>query len=156
MQRGVTMVELIIIMGIMVASVALGLPVAQNFALRQDLPAATRDITHLLRRAQLRALLGEGGLNMGVRLTAGTGTPYVLFRGANYASRNPELDEEYIMASQIGITLDFPGATSTVDVIFSRVRGKPNVTGTVYMSSLAPDLKAIRVSSEGRISIEQP
>ncbi len=156
MQRGVSMVELLAVMGIMVASVALGLPVAQHFALRQDLPAATRDLTHILRRAQLRALLSEGGENVGVRLTAGTGTPYVLFRGASYASRNADVDEAYTFPTQIGLTFDFPGSPETVDIIFSRVRGKPNMAGTVYMSSLAPDLKAVRVNAEGRISIELP
>lgn len=149
-QRGLSILETVVIIGLLSFLAALGLPVAHDFTLRQDLPAARRDIVHILRRAQLRAMLDEDGTNVGVRFVSGTGTAYTLFRGSSWEMRDADVDEEYRMPSGIGVTFALPGNSSPVDILFSRGRGKPNVSGGIYVSSgIASTI--VNIGSEGQI-----
>lgn len=148
--RGLSILETVVIIGLLAFLAALGLPVAHDFTLRQDLPAARRDIVHVLRRAQLRAVLDEAAENIGVRFVSGTGTAYTLFRGSSWESRNPDVDEEYRLPSGIGMTFALPDNPAQVDILFSRGRGQPNISGTMYVSSGIAST-TVNIGSEGQI-----
>lgn len=149
-RQGISLLETVVIIGLLAFLAALGLPVAHDFTLRQDLPAARRDIVHVLRRAQLRAVLEEDGGNVGVRFASGTGTAYTLFRGSSWDARDPDVDEEYHLPSGIGVTFALPDNPSQVDILFSRGRGQPNITGVMYVSSAIAS-STVNIGSEGQI-----
>ena len=153
-RRGFTLVELIVVMGLGALLFGLGLPAARSFQEQRDHDVAVQGVLHALRRAQLRSMAGEDGSNLGVRLVSGTGTTYSIFEGTSYAARAPSKDENLDLASSVGLSFSFPGATSTADVVFSRVRGKPAATGTIYIYSDAQPLTKVTVGSEGRIQVE--
>lgn len=150
--RGVSMIEIMVVIGIISLIAVLGLPAMQNFGIRQDVPVAARDMLHALRRAQIRSVLSEAGSNVGVRVTAGTSTTLVIFQGSSYDTRNVEVDESYQLPATVGLSYTFAGGASPTDIIFSRQRGKPSDTGTFFLYAPGGVPLQITVGAEGLIS----
>lgn len=130
----------------------LSIPFAGTFGQRNDKFAAVSGITHALRRAQFRSMLSEGGVNVWVRFTAGTGTPYSIYRGTSYAARDIDSEEEYALPDSVGVAFSFPSVTSTLDLRFARHTGVPAATGTIYLYSNAGGTSTIRVGLQGQIT----
>ena len=152
---GFTIVELVVVLGILSLLFAVGLPAARNFQEDRNYDLAGQSLLQALRRAQIRSLASEDGANIGVHLISGTGTTFTIFEGSSFAGRVAGKDESSDLPPSVGLSFNFSGGVSTADVIFSRIRGKPIATGTVFLYSDGAPLQGITIGREGRIQIEQ-
>lgn len=151
-RRGISAIELIVVIGMIGLLAGLSVPFAGTFGQRNDKFSAQQGVLHALRRAQFRAMLSEGGTGVWARFTAGTGTDYVVYRGTSYAARDVDSEEVYALPESVGISYSFPGATSTLDLRFARYTGNPYATGTLYLYSNAAGTSSIRVGPQGQIT----
>lgn len=151
-KRGVTAIELIVVIGLIALLAGLTLPFTGSFGQRNDQFSAASGVMQALRRAQFRSMLSEGGSNVWVRLVSGTGTDYVIYTGTSYASRNQDTEEIYKLPDIVGVSFSFPSTTSTLDLRFARITGVPFATGTVYLYSNAGGSSTIRVGPQGQIT----
>lgn len=150
--RGATIVEMLVVIGIAALLVTLGLPFASGFGQRNDIFSARRGLLHALRRAQFRSMLSEGGTNVWVRVTAGTGTDYAIYRGTSYATRDLDSEEAYAFPETVGVDFSFPGATSTLDLRFSRYDGRPAATGTFRLFSTVGGTSTVQIGPQGQVT----
>lgn len=143
MQRGFTLLEILLIIAMIIVLAALILPLGLDFYKSQQLQTYTQQILQTLRRAQFKAMAGEADSNFGVYFT---NNDYTLFRGDSYAAREVQYDEVFDLP-QI-ITVSGPS-----EVVFSKSEGKPSWWGNIILSSDS-FTQTININEIGRISPE--
>lgn len=140
-QRGVTLIELLLIVGI-VSIIGLSSVAFYSRFFTQSAVANTADkVTSQLRKAQMYAMSGKQNGNWGVHNGA---NEIVLFQGATYAGRNTAFDEIFNINNNITIS----GFT---DIIFTKTTGIPNTTATITITG-AGNEKNIAINAQGSVS----
>lgn len=127
-----TLIELLIVVGIVTVLAAVGIMNLLNYTQRQDLDFTAREIVSVLRNAQNRSVSQEDGLRWGVYFenpAAGTDF-YDLFKGATYSGGT--LVSRATLRSGVQFVIPATGATSTI--IFSPATGLPTASTTVKIS----------------------
>jgi Tfp pilus assembly major pilin PilA len=122
MRRGFSLIELLIIIGILVVLVAMSLPVYTQYLVRSDLGIAAQLINQGLARARLLAVSGQQADSWGLAASG------VVFRGSNYALRDPQYDELFTIPEHVT-------ATGITVVIFEELTGRPSQTGSIIFQS---------------------
>lgn len=138
---GFTMVELIIVIGIIGILITLIVVNLSSFQVKTNISAVTAEVTASLREQQIRAMTGDtdgttGSLSFGIHFTQNS---YTLFRGTAFIPGE---------SSNFVTTLDPPMEFANItfpngDIVFGRVHGEV----TAY--SAATDSIAIRNSQTG-------
>lgn len=142
-QQGFTLVELLLSVSIIVILVGLSLPVYFNFVARNDLNIATQNLTSSFRRAQTNARGVNGDASWGVAIVSES---VVLFKGATYATRDSTYDE--VSGLQGSIT-----TSGITEVVFSKLFGAPNTTGTVTLSNTQTnETRTVTLNAKGTVS----
>lgn len=119
---GFSLVELLIIVGILVGLIAMSVPLLTQYLVRSDLSIAAQLTRQGLSRARLLSRSGEQGGAWGY---AGSG---VIFRGSSYATRDPTADEFFPLPTSVEV-----GGLS--EVTFDRISGLPDQTGDFILQS---------------------
>ena len=134
MRKGFTLVELIVVIGIMIV---VGAIVFSNLAGRRsdtDLTATVQQVTTLLRQAQSDAVSQKNGAVSGnawgvhFANTTATAPFYALFAGA-YATST--VVSQYILPSTVAYQTSTLASGATLDVIFSPISGAPSVSTSI-------------------------
>jgi len=138
---GFTVIEIIIVVGIVAvigASISAGTVqiLAQSYFTN-----SVERITHTLRTAQIYSVSGREDSSWGVHYEP---DKLVLFKGTDYASRNPSFDVETPIPDSVEVT-------GWSDVYFDRLRGLPSATPTILIEVLGR-AGAVAVGSEGAIN----
>lgn len=143
-KEGFTLLELIVVIGIIGVAAGISVPVYRDYQIRSDLYLATEQVTQGLGRAQMRAQSAEEDDAWGFYVPAG-----VLFKGESYATRDPSFDELYPMPATIGVT-------GILEVAYSKIEGKPSLTGPVTLTTINEDQRTIfiRVEEESVAIVE--
>lgn len=131
---------------IIISLAVLVLPTSVSFYQIQQLDTAINGVIQALRRAQLKSL-SQSDNNFGVYVGAGQTGQYSLFTGDSYIDRT---DEEIF---EISNNISFSGVS---EVLFSKVMGKPTLTGTgddIVLTQNA-QTKTININEVGRINFE--
>ena len=103
--KSFTLVEILVIVGIMVILVALAIPSYRFFQQESDLNNSAEEIINTLRLAQNKTLASEGASQYGVYLDAvSTPDQYILFKGGSYATRDSSVDEIHKLANSLEIS----------------------------------------------------
>lgn len=140
-QFGFTLIEVILAVSLLIIIGGFSLVFSSNFLL-QNAAANTRDqFLGELRKAQIYALGGRENSAWGVQYSSNVIT---LFKGNSYASRDSAFDEVYESNENIQVT----GLT---EVVFSRMTGLPNTTGTITISGTSVT-KTVTIGEQGVIS----
>lgn len=135
MQRpGFTLIELVLVIAIIGAVTAVTVPLYNDYQIRSDLNLATTQSTQGLARAKILAQSGKDGSAWGFYIPSGT-----LYKGENYATRDPQYDEVYPMPSTIVIN----GLT---EVSYSKGEGKPSNTGESTLTAISGDTTTVEIS----------
>lgn len=152
---GFTLVELLLIIGILFFLAGIATPVFRFFQKESDLTNSVEEIINTLRLAQNKTLASEGKSSWGIYFSTST-TPhqYVLFKGSNYVTRDAFFDEIHNLPRGIEIyEIDLVGGGS--EIIFNRIVGTTNQFGKISLR-LKEDIsknKKITVQSSGQITL---
>lgn len=138
---GLTVIELILSLGIILILFAVSVPLLRSFLLRNDLDVVQNTVVQDTYRAINLATSGERDSNWGVKMTTGQIT---VFSGNSYATRNVNYDETYSLAS--GVTI-----SGQSEYVFSKFSGIPINTGTTTLTNQANETRSFTVSSKGEI-----
>ena len=138
---GFTLIEILIVMGILVLVFGFAVASGLDFYGSQSLVAERDVVVNLLRTARGSALENINQSDQGVFIDS---TQYVLFEGSSYASRNQSLDAIYPRSK--GVTITGPG-----EIVFTALEGRSNVSGTISIASGNGNAN-VSVNSEGRVN----
>jgi type II secretory pathway pseudopilin PulG len=140
-QKGLTLVEILLSVTMMTSIATLGMVAFRSLQVRNDLDTAVTITIQSLRRAQVLAQSADSDNTWGVRLQTSN---IILFKGASYAARLSAFDETFTISPVI----TFSGVT---EVVYSKVFGEPNTSGTLTLSSLDSESRTISINSKGML-----
>lgn len=138
---GFTLLEVVLTVSVIAALMALAIPVYQSFQVKNDLDIAAQTMAQSLRRAQILAQAVEGDASWGVQAASGA---IVLFKGVNFATRDPNYDE----------TFEVPGSITSsglLEVVFSKFSGLPQSTGLITLTTVTNETKTITINAKGAV-----
>lgn len=142
-QRGVTFLELIIIMGVFSVLVGIGIPSYQGMRRNITLKNAALELVDTLRTAQHRAVTSQDGTKHGVYVQD---TEAILFGGDTYMTRTYEVHNPF----PSGIQLD-PVGSPPIEVNFDHLTGA--TSATTITIGVAGTLKVITITASGSVSV---
>jgi Tfp pilus assembly protein FimT len=140
--EGFTILETVLVIGILALIFLIGIPFTFNFYIDYELVKERDNLISIYQQARNATMTGEGGSAHGVYLT---GDGYVLFEGASYASRSTERDLDISKSDLINIT----GST---EVVFETLSGR--VASTSFSITNGKKTFNIDINTEGRIDWE--
>ena len=138
---GFSILEIIIVLAILVVISALFVPSYYHFQESNNLNAAFNLINNSLSRTQIKSQSIENDSSWGIKIQ---GNQLTVFGGASYASRDVNLDELINLPPKIS----FSGLN---EIIFSKLLGYPNTTGTISLINGLNQSKIITINEKGVI-----
>ncbi|NCN25498.1 hypothetical protein COT94_02335 [Candidatus Falkowbacteria bacterium CG10_big_fil_rev_8_21_14_0_10_37_14] len=136
-----TLVEMLLIIAIMGVIVGLSAPVVRLSQISNNLDLAALTTTQAIKRAQLLSMAVAEDSNWG--LNAGTSS-LIIFKGANFATRDINFDEVWDMPSGTSVT-------STASIVFNKTRGDCITPGQLFVSSVNNATKILVINSKGTV-----
>lgn len=155
--HGFTLIEILISITILAALGVVGVAYLGGYRQSVSLDSEAEKITAYLRQVQNKALSGEAisgqdPTDWGVHfVNALSGEAYyAVFRGSSYSA---EASDETIYLSKQVKFVD-PAASSTKDIVFQRITGRPTATTTIILQSAAKAdlISTISINSLGQVS----
>lgn len=144
MKRSFTLIEILLVIGLLAVLVSLTLPLSLSFYKSQQLDSHTQDLIQVLRRAQLKAMTAEADSSFGVYFDEEQ-NKYILFRGDLFDPAAPD-NEEFSLPQIVTINTQFS------EIIFSKLEGRPNVFGNIVLDSDG-ERRVININKLGRVSL---
>jgi type IV pilus assembly protein PilE len=141
MQRGFSLIELLLSIALIGILAGLSVPVYSGYVTRNDTQIAATTLTQAYRHAQQLARAGYRDTAWGVHVANGAIT---VFSGPSYVARLTGWDEISTISTAIGVS----GAT---DIVFAKLTGLPNTTTTVTLSSTVGGTKTITLNETGMV-----
>lgn len=142
--QGISLLEILLVIGILAILITLIVPVGIDFYKTQQLDSHTQGVLQTLRRAQLKAMAVEADSAFGVYFD-NINKRYILFKGTTLDPADP-FNEEFDLPTIITITSPFP------EVFFFKFEGKPNKTGNITLNS-DDESRTISINNFGTISL---
>lgn len=121
--KGITIIELLLIISIVVIMSASAYPFGASFLARNAVKNKTNEIVTSLRIAQINAISGKNDSSWGVYIDASTITMYM---GSSYTSPGTAHDHIYSIPSNVSIT--------PAEINFSTPLGEPSTTASISVS----------------------
>lgn len=139
-ERGITLVELTMVIGILLAIFALGGFALSRFMRSTAAVSSDREIMNALTVAARRARSGSAGTPWGVYIpydeTSRSTDSIVVFSGASYAARNVSFDTVLSVSPDIAFSaVDFSGSapdvTNSHEIVFAPLTGTTSQFGSL-------------------------
>jgi len=146
MKRGVTLVELLIAISIMILLAATAVPIYGNLQNLSQKEEATYSLLQSLRLARQDSLSGVNNYQHGVKFFS---DHYIVFQGDAFTTRTAALDRNIKLSPSLSLTNDFLNN----EIVFSR-GGLPNSLGTLTISEVNGQSRVITVNKFGIAKIE--
>jgi len=140
---GFTLLEILLVIGIISILLILIIPVSLDFYRNQELETQTQFLIQTLRRAQLKAMSVEFDSSYGVYIS---NQNYILFKGNSYLTRDARYDEVFNVPGIISMS-------GISEVVFSKLEGKPSTTGNIILS-INSGAETISINGIGRINLQ--
>lgn len=150
--RGITLLEILIVIAILGLLSTVGFEVIRNFSKTISLTSSVEDGRSLLLEARTKTLSSQGEMQYGVHFAT---TSMVLFAGTSFPSAT---------STEKTATLGSPAIISGIvllgggdDVVFNRLTGRTAESGIVvfqYVSETGTTSRTLRIGETGIISIE--
>jgi len=142
-QSGFTLLEILLVVGLLVAVAGLSVPIYQSFQVTNDLDIAVNTIAQSSRRAQILAQSGEGDKNWGIYMDSSI---IVVFRGDAYAGR-PQVDQDLDEEFDVPATITIPQS----EVVFSKISGDPNTTIAITVTASNGNTREVSINEVGMV-----
>jgi prepilin-type N-terminal cleavage/methylation domain-containing protein len=155
MRQGFSLVEILVVIGVMAVMIISGLFFYSNLQLSTQLDENTNQIVQTLRTAREYSVAGYNSSPYGVYfLVTGIPDQYVLYQGKSYASRNASYDrlatmDRALSASSTSLSL----TGGNIDINFAQGTGTPSNIGTLVVSHSAGGSRAININRFGLIEL---
>ncbi len=149
---GFTLVELLVVVAIMAVIATVGFLGLANYRSGKNLDFTINEIAAALRATQERAITQENGKAWGIRFTNSTSgvQSYTVFSGTVFAPSG--VDKTYGLRR--GTRFTDPVASSTKDLFFQAISGKPSAYFSITLKGDTTQIKNIIVATSGVISIQ--
>jgi len=141
---GFTLIELLIVIAIIGIIGAASAPNLSRFLAGGYLTTTTDKVVRTLRKAQSYSLGGKQDSVWGVHYEPEL---LVLFKGDDYATRDPSFDERFNLPSMVEVG-------GFADIYFRKLRGEPSQTFTVTISALG-DQRTVTINQEGMVDAQR-
>ncbi len=141
MNKGFTLLEILLVIATITILAGIAIPVYAHLQVRNDLDVATNTTLSTLRRAQILSQAVDGDITWGVKLqTSGI----ILFKGVSYAGRDTNFDEDFSLNGNVT-------PTGITEIVFSKLLGIPNTTGTLTLTNTNSEVQNITIGSKGQL-----
>lgn len=152
-----TLVELLVIIGIIIILIAIAVPNLSFFQRESELINNSEEIINILKLAQNKTLASENASQWGVYFD-NTTLPhqFILFKGGSFSSRDSAFDENHKLPETIEISqINLAGGK---EVVFNRISGETNQAGnlTLRLISNPSKTQTIYIDSSGQIGLNIP
>lgn len=152
MRRGFTIVELLIVMGIIVL---VGLGITVNLAGRKstvELTLTTQRIAALLRQAQSRSMSQVSSTSWSIHLDNGSTPFYALYAGGTYSTGSQ--DSRFALPTTLRFATTSVAQGNTADVFFAQLSGgaSGSTSITLYMLNNSNSSSTISIDPSGSVS----
>ncbi len=151
-QDGFTLIEFIVVMAIGVVLATGSFLTYSNYKERKDLEFAVDEVFSVVKSAQNRSVVQEGGSGWGVRFnSSSTGEDgYELFKGSTYSSSTVETSKKF----RRPVRFSEPSGGRTYDMIFDSRTGKLNERKIITLTHENENDQAgdVLVNSLGRVT----
>jgi Tfp pilus assembly major pilin PilA len=149
MKRGFSVIEVITIIGIMLILFGITMYSYNIVSSRRQVEVTTDSISAKLEQAKIDSISGKNGKDTGIRFNT---TGYVYFSGTSFNPADATNSSSSI-PTRIQITKSFSNGGN--DIIFTRITGIPNATGTIRISDTVNPLSSttITVGTFGDINV---
>jgi len=128
--RGMSLVEMLIVIGILGILAAVVTPRLISFYSAYQLDALTQDLVQTIRFAEMHSMQSEGSSAYSVHLVSGSGGTFTLYRGTNFAARDTNYDEVHTLPGSLALNFSGTGP----DITFSKLEGTTTNAGAVTIS----------------------
>ena len=155
--KSFTLIEILIVIGILAILVVMALPAFRSFRAEADLNDSADKIINTLRLAQSKTLASEEANQWGVYFSTSTlPHQYTLFQGASYVSRVTSSDEIYDLPGSVEI-YDI-NLTGEPEVVFDRLIGSTSQSGSisVRLKNDPTENRTIYIENSGQVGLIVP
>lgn len=148
---GFSTVEVIVVTLIFSLLATLAVPKVADTYRKYSYVSAFGDLQHAIRFAQLRSMAGEGDDVFSIRLNAGAGGSFILFKGTDFGGRDTAYDETYALPGFLALS----DTIADDDIIFERVTGKTADTGSISINwTGAGQIRTISLNAAGAVDTQ--
>src|SRR3989344_5930643 len=149
-RQGFTLIEILVVMGIMGLLVAITFASYRIFSRQVDLETTAQKILSTLQLARNQTQASEDETQYGVHFEV---SKYVLFKGTTYNAADPN-NKVYDLTSAEIYEINLGGGS---EVVFDRIRGTTANSGNVKVRVLADTSKTrtIAINPAGQVSLEE-
>lgn len=148
-RSGFTLVELLLVIGIMLILVVVSLPVYGNLQLTSQLHDSEDRLRQFFRLAQVRSISGlnDSAHGIYVEINPATEDRVILYQGDSYLTRDTSLDQPESFTEIVSLSTSLSGS----DVNFARPFGLPSATGTVVISHRIQGISTTTITNLGTV-----
>lgn len=140
-RSGFTLLEMMLSVTILSLIFGMTIPMYRIFTVRNDLDIAVITIVQDLRRAQVLSQITDGDSSWGVHVSSGS---ILLYKGTSYVTRDSSFDEVTSIPTSIIVS-------GLNDVVFSRLTGFPQNTGTFSLTSSSNEIRNVTINQKGMV-----
>lgn len=153
-QKSFTLIEVLIIIGIIIILISLALVGLESFQKKSKLDISAEEIINILRLAQSKTLASEEGSQYGIYFNnVVSPNQYIVFKGTSYLNREPAFDKIYELSESVEISqINLAGGK---EVVFTRLEGGALPAGNLTLRLINNPLetKNIYIESSGLINL---
>ena len=143
-QVGVSIVELILVIAIVVILSAIAYPFGVSFLARNHLKNKTNEIVSSLRIAQINSISGKEDSQWGIYIDSDN---IIMYMGSSYVPPGTDQDQSYEIPGAISIS---PNPT---ELVFDKLNGDPSSTATITVTNSLGNSNTITVNEVGIVDV---
>jgi len=139
--KGITLVELLLVISLGAILSAASVPIASSFLIRSNLRDSKDKLVSQLYKAKINSMTNKENSSWGVSTT---GNDIIVFKGSSYATRDSAFDQAFNHPNSINIT--------SHEIIFTQYTG--DTTQTTYsISNNQNETFTVSVNQVGNINV---